>query len=114
MVGFAFFSSRVSLRLALYRLAKRSVASAFGHPESIQHPINRVSRYPEQFRRAMAIALRRLQCPNQRQLGGIANHSVERVGPLLLSVSVSLGLYGGHERSAFLERVFNRIFRHLR
>src|SRR5580704_7559058 len=67
-------------------LAERSVRATFGQPEPVQHPVDRVARYAQQLGRAMAIALGRLQSPNQRELRGLADYSVERIGPFLSRV----------------------------
>src|SRR5579862_2226842 len=85
--GFAFESDpRPRLYAAGGWLAESSVGAAFGQAESVQHPIDRVARYAQQLGGAMAIALGRLQRPNQRELRGFADDSVERVGPFLRGV----------------------------
>src|SRR5713226_8533695 len=84
-----------SLCLAHDRFAKRPIAPSFGHPESIQHPVDRVTRHAQELRRAMAIALRRLQRANQRQLGGLTDDRVKRVEPGFLGGAVGLIDYKG-------------------
>src|SRR5713101_1030169 len=58
----------------------------------------------------MAVALRRLERPNQCYLRGLADCGVERVGPLLFGSNSRLGLlHCGHERSALVKRVLDLV-----
>src|SRR5258705_13486936 len=64
------------------RLAGVPVSTAFAQTKPIHHPVNREARYAQQFGRVTAIPLGRLQRANQRELRGVADYGVERVGPI--------------------------------